>query len=247
MNNKSSDNMKLREQLYSFIDLERSKTILDLGCGIGYDLKNIGELTVRNDIQFIGIDSSKDRINSAKDFVGNDLRYEFICHDLSTSIPFNDEYFDVVYSKDLLECIVNKMAFLAEVARVLKPDGTVVFAHLDWDTQVIDGNNKELVRKIVHAFGDWKQAWMDDSDSWMGRRLWKTFQQTGLFDGCVHTYVFTNTVFEEPNITAFEALVKRNIISEQEYNEFISDIKALAEKDQYFYSINSYIYVGRKK
>jgi len=248
----SPDNIKLRKYLYSLIDLGQPKTVLDLGCGDGYDLKYMGKLTERSDIKFIGIDSSKDKINIAKDSVGNDDRYGFICHDLSTSIPFNDEYFDVVYSKDLLECIVNKMAFLTEIARVLKPDGTVVFAHWDWDTQVIDGNNKELIRKIIHAFGDWKQAWMDDSDSWMGRRLWKTFQQTGLFEGYVHTYILTNTVFEEPysgyeNIIAFRALIKRNIISEQEYNELINDIKALAEKDQYFYSINSYIYVGRKK
>ena len=247
MSKESPDNIKLRKYLYSLIDLGQPKTVLDLGCGDGYDLKCMGKLTERSDIKFIGIDSSKDKINIAKDSVSNDERYRFICHDLSTSIPFNDGYFDVVYSKDLLECIVNKMAFLTEIARVLKPDGTVVFAHWDWDTQVIDGNNKELIRKIIHAFGDWKQAWMDDCDSWMGRRLWKTFQQTGLFEGYVHTYVLTNTVFEEPNIIAFSALVKRNIISEQEYNEFIGDIKALAEKDQFFYSINLYIYVGRKK
>jgi hypothetical protein len=44
----------------------------------------------------------------------------------------------------------------------------VVFAHFGWDTQVFDGEDKELVRKIVHCFGDWQQAWMNDSDAWMG-------------------------------------------------------------------------------
>lgn len=51
------------------------------------------------------------------------------------------------------------------------------------------------MRKIVHAFADWQQAWMDSADGWMGRRLWDLFNSNGLFDGGVYAHVMTETVY----------------------------------------------------
>jgi len=138
------------------------------------------------------------------------------------------------------------------VHRVLKPNGQAIFAHFDWDSQLIDGEDKELVRRIVHTFSDWKQEWMSDIDAWMGRRLWRTFQQSGLFrNGRIETYVLTNTEYSEPfygyqRIQDFGSLVKRNMISEDDYTRFLADIQQLAAGDGYFYSINMYVYVGLK-
>ena len=92
---------------------------------------------------------------------------------------------------------------------------------------------------------------MTDVDAWMGRRLWRTFNSTGLFEGKIYTYVLTNKKFEEPyygyeRIKDFQHLVDEGLISQEDYSEFMDDIIDLASNDEYFYSITMYIYVGRK-
>lgn len=100
-------------------------------------------------------------------------------------------------------------------------------------------------------FGDWKQKWMTDCDSWMGRRLWGTFNRTGLFKGNIYTYVLTNTKFCAPyygyeRIKDFGTLVKHGVIKKEEYENFYKDIVNLSQNGEYFYAITMYIYVGRK-
>ncbi|MGO4547846.1 methyltransferase domain-containing protein [Paenibacillus sp. 2TAB23] len=244
------NNIRMREFIYSLIDIKPNITILDLGCGQGYDLSRISEL-VDDGSRLFGIDSIESSIIKAKKNYEQDSRINFITHNFAQNIPCNDDSYDLVISNNMLECIKDKQHFLREVHRVLKPEGQVVFAHFDWDSQLIDGDNKTLIRTITQTFNDWKQDWMDDIDSWMGRRLWRTFQESRLFTGKIETYVLTNTKFEEPYyghmmIRDFESLVRRDMLRAEDYKGFLDNIELLNKSDQFFYSITMYIYVGTK-
>lgn len=250
MTEPASDMLAMRNYIYSLMDLEGVRAVLDLGCGKGYDLRRIGE-SLGPDARLVGMDASQKALDAAKAEVGDDPRFELLLADASRGLPFGDGEFDLIFSRDMLECIPDKDALVREVGRVLRPAGQIVFAHWDWDSQVIDGSDKDLVRKIVHTFGDWKQNWMTDCDSWMGRRLWRVFNRSGLFAGKVYPYVLTSTEFAPgypgySNIQDFQALVKRDMISREEYDRFIGDIESLAAEDEYFYAVTTYIYVGRK-
>ena len=240
----------MRNYIYSLIDFNNLETILDIGCGDGYDLIEIGK-HANDNTSLMGLDFMEESIEKAKLKTDTDSRFSFKSHDITRGIPFKDEHFDVVFSNNMLECIKDKDALIEEFYRVLKPNGQIVCAHFDWDSQLIDGMNKNLVRKIVQTYNDWQQDWMADIDSWMGRRLWRTFNATGLFEGNIYTYVLTNTEFEEPYygyrmINDFKELVNQGLITQKEFTKFIKDIKMLAKTDQYFYSITMYIYAGRK-
>lgn len=242
------NNIKMREFIYSLITIKPNMRILDLGCGQGYDLYRISQIT-DDETRLFGLDMIEKSIIKASENYGKDPRMKFSTHNFAKDIPFDDNHFDLVISNNMLECITDKQHLLREVHRVLKPGGQVVFAHFDWDSQLIDGENKQLIRKITQTFNDWKQDWMEDIDSWMGRRLWRTFQESRLFTGSIHPYVLTNTKFEEPYyghmmIRDFEALVRRGMIGAEEYRDFINDIEMLNNKNQFFYSITMYIYVG---
>lgn len=244
------NNKEMRSYIYSLIDNKNDDFILDIGCGTGYDLFEIGKRASQNST-LIGLDVMEEAIKKARKRVNEDSRFCFRNHDVAEGIPFEEEFFDVIFSNNMLECIVDKDALIEEIHRVLKPNGQVVCAHFDWDSQLIDGENKDLVRKVVQNFNDWQQEWMTDIDAWMGRRLWRTFNRSRLFEGDIYTYVLTNTKFEEPyygyqRIKDFEHLVNEGMISQEEYSRFMEDIKALARKGEYFYSITMYIYVGRK-
>jgi len=240
----------MRNYIYSLIDFNNLGTILDIGCGDGYDLIEIGK-HANDNTSLIGLDVIEESIEKAKLKTDTDSRFSFKSYDISKGIPFKEEHFDVVFSNNMLECIKDKDALIEEIHRVLKPNGQIVCAHFDWDSQLIDGMNKNLVRKIVQTYNDWQQDWMTDIDAWMGRRLWRTFNGTGFFEGNIYTYVLTNTEFEEPYygyrmINDFKELVNQGLITQKEFTKFIKDIKMLAKTDQYFYSITMYIYAGRK-
>jgi SAM-dependent methyltransferase len=244
-----ADGLKLREWLYRLLDWRGASAVLDLGCGDGGDLRRLASL-VPGAARLVGVDSSVKSIEAARATI-SDARFDWHAHDVSHGLPFADSEFDALFSLNLLECVPDKAALLGEMARVLRPGGQVICAHWDWDTQTLDGADKALVRQIVQAFSDWQQAWMAASDGWMGRRLWPTFQRSGLFVGQIETYTLTNTVFAPgwvgyEQIGAFGALARRGLISADDYARFRDDIAAQAARGEYFYSIMLYVYVGQK-
>ena len=237
------------EKILSLLDLESDERydILDLGCGSGDFLGRISN-HVANESTLVGIDSRQKPIDQAVALYPNiDFRQEKFVDSLS----FPDSAFDIVISVDTLECIPNKEALVGEGARVLRPTGTIIFAHWDWDTQVYNSQHKEVIRKFVAEFSDWQQGWMDASDGQMGRRLWGLFAGSGLFAGDMESFMLLETQYEEgqygfDRLQDLAGLVKAGRIDETEYDLIRDEMKALAESREYFYSVNSYIYLGKK-
>jgi len=238
------------EHVLSLLDPSGATAVLDLGCGRGEHLRMLAE-RASEQVRLVGIDASPQSIEAARAATEGDPRFTFVVHDLTEGIPFEDGAFDRVLSVNVLEAIPDKAALLRETHRVLSADGRLVFAHFDWDSQLYDGVDKAVVRKVVHAFADWKQKWMADAVGWMGRRLWKTFQATGLFEGRVEAYVHTSTRFEPGRYgwersRDFAGLVRRGMITAEEYQAFLAALEELAARDEYFYAITMFSYVGAK-
>ena len=70
------------------------------------------------------------------------------------ALPFPDGQFDRAFCVDTLEWVKDPLKGLEEIHRVLKPFGSAVVVHSDFDTQVFRCNDKGLCRTIVHAFSD---------------------------------------------------------------------------------------------
>lgn len=239
----------LFEKILSLLKFESGKQydILDLGCGSGDFLGRISN-TVAPESTLIGIDAMKKPIGHAQESYPNiNFRYEKFVD----SLLFPDACFDIVVSVDTLECIPNKSALIAEVARILRPTGKTLFAHWDWDTQVYNSEYKETIRKFVAAFSDWKQDWMDACDGQMGRRLWGLFEGSGMFEGSMDTFTLLETRYEagqygHDRLHDLIGLVKTGAIDGTEYEVVCNEMNALSESKNYFYSLNSYIYLGNK-
>ncbi len=61
----------------------------------------------------------------------------------------------------------------------------------------------------------------------------------------------TNTEFAEPwygyrMAHWFGGLVRRGDVSASDYEEFMADLRELAASGRYFWSVNRYVYVGRR-
>lgn len=98
--------------------LFKSKIILDVGCGEGTKLSQLGNPNSKK----IGVDISREAINEAKKqypnitFQKTDIEY----------LPFKDNYSDACYSAFVLEHLENPCRVLKEMVRVTKKNGLVI-------------------------------------------------------------------------------------------------------------------------
>lgn len=252
MNPPHDDIRAHRDWLHSFVHLPPGGTVVDLGCGTGADLLALAAGDADPAARFLGLDASEKLLADAAAAAAGDPRVSFRHERLAGRIPLADGSVDAVFSHNLVECLAHPDAFAREVGRILRPGGTAVIAHWDFDSQVLDATDKDAVRRLVHAFADWKQGWMEHADGWMGRRLWGVFAPSGLFDGAVQARVMINTTYAEPwyghaRIQEFASLVRKGLARAEDYASVLRDVERLAREGRYFYSITGYAYVGRRR
>lgn len=95
--------------------------VLDIACGTGY-----GIAILRRYARFVaGVDIDPDAIRSAKAECGNSAGVMMAD---AVRLPFADETFGVVTSFETLEHLHARREFLAELRRILKPDGTLLLS-----------------------------------------------------------------------------------------------------------------------
>jgi phosphoethanolamine N-methyltransferase len=111
------------------VDIE-GKTVLDIGVGLGGPACLLVEVFGAK--QVIGIDVEEPVLERAAATVESHGLSDRITLKRVTrgKLPFDDESFDVVFSKDSIIHIPDKSALFEEIHRVLKPGGWVVIS--DW-------------------------------------------------------------------------------------------------------------------
>lgn len=240
-----------REWLLALAAVPAAGLVVDVGCGRGEDLCLLAAAHPGVGLRLVGLDPSAESLAVAAERAAGDTRVSFRTGRADDRLPFDDGSVDVLYSHNVLECLADPGAFAREAARVVRPGGQVVVGHWDWDSQTFDGADKARVRRLVHAYADWEQAWMEHADGWMGRRLWGAFNPTGAFAGRVHARVLTNTAYAPPhfgheNARALRSLVRRGLADAADVEAFEREQRELHERGRYFYSITGYAYVGTR-
>lgn len=104
--------------------IEDNESILEIGHGNAGHLKNI--LSRAQNLKYTGVDISETMYNEArkmnKDFEG---QADFILYE-GQKLPFEDRAFDKVFTVNTVYFWEEPVAFLNEIYRVLKDDGTFV-------------------------------------------------------------------------------------------------------------------------
>ncbi len=153
--------------------------IVDLGCGTGDALAMIAEQLPAD---LVGVDSSAAALRVAACTLaelpgGSRL---LVQADLSASIPLADASVDRALCHNVLEFLADPDAFIEEAHRVLRPGGRFVLSHCDFDTLVFASEDLQLTRRLVRAYCDTQQEWMDSVDGTIGRRLAQMVQRSRL-------------------------------------------------------------------
>ena len=161
----------LVKEIFGQLNLPDNAVVADLGCRDAGFLAKLQQ-------------NFPDKIKSAVGVDINDKGFKNVKHkkpielkvmNCSKKLDFEDNTFDFVFSKDMFECVPDKDLLVSEIHRILKPGGVVSCVNCDWDSVAYNGENKELLSKVIHSYAVTKQPWMDDLDSWIGRRMYGIF------------------------------------------------------------------------
>ena len=113
----------LAKYLFSAYNMKKGQKILEPGCGRGEFLNGFKKMG----LDVYGCDLSSFAGECIKDveIKVNDVEKE--------PLPFNSNYFDIVYSKSFLEHLRFPEQFMSEAHRVLKPGGLMITIVPDWE------------------------------------------------------------------------------------------------------------------
>jgi ubiquinone/menaquinone biosynthesis C-methylase UbiE len=98
--------------------------LLDVGCGNG---KAAISLTHAFSLEVTGVDVDPDQIKAANQVAADLPDAHFLVAD-ATQLPLPDDEFDIVYTNKTTHHIPNWPQAIAEMARVLKPGGYLVYS-----------------------------------------------------------------------------------------------------------------------
>jgi len=110
--------------LYQSFGLQPGMKMLEPGCGRGEFLGNFQELG----LDVYGVDISPEAAEFSSNFP------VALCDVENESLPFQDNTFDVIYSKSFIEHLYYPERYLSEAIRVLRPGGKLITLVPDWES-----------------------------------------------------------------------------------------------------------------
>jgi SAM-dependent methyltransferase len=111
--------------------------VLDLGCGTGEDVREMGRLVGPRGAA-VGVDSSAALLERARGrTLSGDGPVRFVQADAAT-LPFAEAAFDGVRVERVLQHVADPDGVIREAARILRPGGRLVVVEPDWGTLVVD-------------------------------------------------------------------------------------------------------------
>ena len=235
----------LNEAIFEQVSLPDNAVVADLGCRDASFLLGFQQAFPNKIKSAIGVDINDKGFKNVK--YKKPIKLKVM--NCSKKLKFDDNTFDFVFTKDMFECVSDKDFLVSEIHRILKPGGTVISVNCDWDSVTYNAENKELISKAIHAYAVTKQPWMDDLDSWIGRRMYGFFNKSQLFESSVRVHNVVETEYTEGTFgydlsVDIAWLYKENtgILYESEYNEFINNLKLAQIEGHYIFSKPYYIY-----
>jgi ubiquinone/menaquinone biosynthesis C-methylase UbiE len=113
---------KSKLEQYARLNADSHFKLLDVGCGPGYCLRCFERWFPKG--EFVGLDLDADLVEHAQKYL---QKTKLIRHD-GHDLPFDDKYFDVLCSLQVIEHLENPATFFIDAHRVLKSNGFLIIA-----------------------------------------------------------------------------------------------------------------------
>lgn len=108
--------------------IETGSNVLDVACGTGVAARKAARL-IGAAGKITGLDADKQMLGAAKQFaLQEDIHLIEWCHSDATSMPFNENDYDVVLCQQGLQFFPDRLAALKEMYKVLAPNGRIAIS-----------------------------------------------------------------------------------------------------------------------
>ena len=115
-----TEGIKRFEKSLDFIKSAKPKKVLDAGCGDGFFAEKIKNML---QTEVFGVDISQGAIDAA---IAKGITAKRV--NLESNLPFDNEYFDLIYCGEVIEHVINPDKMLKEFNRILKKEGVLVLS-----------------------------------------------------------------------------------------------------------------------
>ncbi|MFJ7276978.1 methyltransferase domain-containing protein [Kitasatospora sp. NPDC098663] len=228
-------------------------TLVDLGCGAGPTLAAMSRRHPR--ARLVGLDRSAAALSTARTRLTRHGRgVQLVQADLRRSLPLAGGCADAVVSYNVLECLTDPAELVREAVRLLRAEGTLVLAHVDFDSIMVAGPPADLDRRVCHAFTDDRQPWMDHANGRIGRALPGLVGAAGLTLQRTETLTTASTVLtghpERRLADMRRALLGSaargtTTVTAAEVTDWHAGVQAAARDGRFFFSETVVVAVGR--
>jgi arsenite methyltransferase len=235
------DVVEQRRLTVEALDLQAGEDVLDIGAGPGFLACEMAAVVGEGgSVQGIDPSPSMLAIAAERERAPGSAPVEFREGD-ALALPFEDDSFDVAVSTQVYEYIADMPAALAEARRVLRPGGRLLVLDTDWDSIVWRSGDRERMRRVLRV---WDEHLVDPH---LPARLRGLLTDAGFTIAQCTTIPILNTRSGEVSystslIETISAFVSRHGIAEDEARAWAEDLAA--QGDDYFFSINRYVFVA---
>ena len=230
-----------KQIMLNLLDVRIGHSVLDVGCGVGDDARDIARLVGQTGL-VVGLDYSDAMIEVARErSLASGLPIEFQLGDAQNLI-FEDSSFDRYRTEKTLMHLADPKMAVSEAARVLRSGGKAVAFDFDHDGLFIDSPQKETTRKMVRLFGDSLRNGL------IGRQMPRLFQEAGLVDVSVvpHT-VLMHYEFLHQLLDGFMAKeLDAGTLTGDEVATWWRGLDEASSKGRFFAGVTGFIVSGRR-
>jgi SAM-dependent methyltransferase len=243
--NSSETADRWERQILTLLDPRPGAHLLDVGCGVGDDVRTLAGI-VGPTGRAVGVDNSHVMIEAAQlRLRGVALPIEFRVGD-AQQLDFPDDSFDGCRVERTLSHVADPRQAVAEMVRVVKPGGPIVALEPDWDTMIVNTEDRRITRLIARVKGD-----SVIRNGLIGRQLPGLFHEAGLKDIIVDTVSFTTTDFsvarrvldlDEPARLAQE----QGLLRADEVAAWFAELQRAADAQRFFAALFGLVVCGYK-
>jgi ubiquinone/menaquinone biosynthesis C-methylase UbiE len=211
---------------YELLEVCEGQHLLDVGCGLGDDVRALARLVGASG-SVVGLDQSERLLEAAqRRSEGFAYPVSFVHGDMH-HLPFAAASFDGCRAERVLLHTAQPFQALEEMRRVTRPGGRIVVSEPDLDTLIFHASSQAAVRKLTQWHSDGVR------NGAIGRWLPEIFQQCGLEDiQALPTVAYTAELSNYPQTLAQRAL-EAGVLTQDETQNLIAEWQWRAEQKEY--------------
>jgi ubiquinone/menaquinone biosynthesis C-methylase UbiE len=238
------DVVEQRERVMALLAPQAGEHALDIGCGPGLTTQALAQ-AVGAQGSVLGVDIAPAMLALAQRRCASQPTVSFGMADV-TQLPYADGSFDMALASQVYEYVDDVDHALRELARVIKPGGRAVLVDTDWESAVWASHDDVRMRRVLETWNE--HIPHPQLPRTLVRRLW----QAGFTEVKVDVVPLLNLVWDAQTYSVGmmtmlgNFVTGRNGLTADDIAAWKADAKAIGDEGGYFFSLNRYVFTGRR-